>query len=110
MEAEECVYFQHILDASRKVASYIHGVPYASFAANTMMVDAVIRELEIIGEAATKISDHTRVTYPDFPWNEMVSMRNFLIHEYFGVDEMIVWKTAQEDVPALQQSLEKILD
>ena len=69
-------------------------------------IDSVIRNLEIIGEAARSIPDDFKVQHPDIPWDEMIGMRNKVIHEYFGVDHEIVWKTVTDDLPTLKKMLE----
>ena len=70
---------------------------------------AVLRALEIIGEAAGRIPMAWRSIYTDLPWREMVGMRNFVIHHYFGVDEAVVWRTIQEDLPPLIESVSRVL-
>lgn len=71
--------------------------------------DAVIRRLEIIGEAARRISEETKSTFPDLSWNDMINMRNVMIHEYDDVDLVIVWETIKNDLSPLIDTLEKIL-
>lgn len=71
--------------------------------------DAVIRRLEIIGEAARRISPETRARLPQLPWEAMIGMRNILIHEYDDVDLMIVWDTVQKDLPRLVANLENVI-
>ena len=68
-----------------------------------------VRALEIIGEATKHISDEVRLRYPEVPWKEMAGMRDVLAHDYFGVDEETVWLTANEKIPQLKPSIEKIL-
>lgn len=70
--------------------------------------DAVIRNLEIIGEATKKISKELKSQYPDIPWKEMSGMRDKLIHDYFGVDVDVVWKTVNDDIPFLKSLIETI--
>jgi len=73
-----------------------------------MVIDAVVRNLEIIGEAAKNLSKETKSQYPEIPWREMADMRNKLIHEYFGVDLDIVWKTIKYRLPEVKKNLRKI--
>lgn len=73
-----------------------------------MMCDAVTKELEIIGEAASKCSSLFKAKHPKIPWSEVVGMRNRLIHEYFGIDLDVVWTTCQEDLPLLKKALKAI--
>lgn len=105
MERVDEVYVQHILDAIRAVAEYTEGKTYAAFTEDRMLQDAVVREIEIIGEAANHLSDAFRSHHTSIPWSDVVGMRNKLIHEYFGVDPEVVWKTAREDLPHLRSSL-----
>ena len=70
---------------------------------------AVVRSLEVIGEAANKIPEHIRNRYPDISWQEISGMRNRLIHEYFGVDHDIVWQTIEEDLTTLENAAKKII-
>lgn len=103
------VYLQHIVDAIAKIETYLKGASFESFSKNEMMVDAVVRELEIIGEAANNISEGFKEDHPPIPWDEMIGMRNRLIHEYFGVNKKIVWETCQTDLKELEFQLKKLL-
>jgi len=69
----------------------------------------VVRRLEVIGEAANKISESTRKKYPVIPWGKMTGMRNILIHEYFGVDYVIVWNTCKKSIPELKGQFQEVL-
>jgi uncharacterized protein with HEPN domain len=79
------------------------------FLSNSMAHDAVVRQLEIIGEAARNISDEFREKHSTLPWGKMTGIRNKIIHEYFNVNFAIVWDTVQDDLPLLKNSLKKIL-
>lgn len=72
-------------------------------------MDAVIRNIEIIGEAAAHVPENIQEQYADIPWYQMKDMRNILIHEYFGIDMDVLWRTVQEDLPALKAKIQKIL-
>lgn len=82
-----------------RINTYINGVEYDSFNSNQMLIDAVIRNLEIIGEASKNVSDEIKSKYPDIPWKKMTALRNLLIHEYFGVDESIIWEIVIKNLP-----------
>ena len=109
MERDE-VYIRHVLDAIAAVEKYTGGLSKEYFLdkRNQMMQDAVIRELEVIGEAVKRLSDNLKEKSTDVPWRDIGDMRNILIHEYFGVDLEIVWETLQSDVPHLKKILSRV--
>jgi uncharacterized protein with HEPN domain len=96
-------------DAIAKIERYLTGTDYETFTGNDMMIDAVIRELEIIGEAARNLSLPFIEEHPDIPWSRIRRMRNILIHEYFGVNLKVVWDTSHSNLPPLKAFLQKIL-
>ncbi len=98
------------LQAVERIRTYVEKLDYETFANDQLTIDAVLRNLEIIGEASRHIPEETRKEYPSLPWNEMRAMRNFLSHGYFLVDYSIVWKTVQEDPPLIVAPLMKILE
>ena len=98
-------YLREILEAARLALLYVQDVDQLTFIRNTQLQDAVIRRLEIIGEAARRISDETRATLPEIPWRQLIGMRNQVIHLYDGVDMEIVWNTVFHDLPALLETL-----
>lgn len=102
-------YFRDMHDAITKAQLFVAGMNYAQFEADEKTAFAVVRALEIIGEAASKIPPHERSNHPHLPWNEMTSMRNVLIHDYFGVNWRVVWNTVERDLPPLHQQLREIL-
>ena len=81
-----------------------------SFASDTRTVDAVVRNLEIIGEAATRIPEEFKAGHPDVPWRRVVGLRNRIVHEYFGVDIGIVWSVVSQDLPHLKSQIQDIAD
>jgi uncharacterized protein with HEPN domain len=98
-----------ILDAVRAVQTYTEGMKYEAFVNDRKTVDAVIRNLIVIGEAATRLPDDFTRTHPDIPWRDMADMRNFVVHEYFGISHKIIWDTVQKDLPPLIPVLEELL-
>ena len=98
-----------ILNAIEKIQGYTEGFDYSRFQADPKTVDAVIRNLEIIGEAAKHIPEDFKEKHLDIPWREMSDMRNLLSHEYFGVNEKLVWNTITTDIPAVISPLEALL-
>jgi uncharacterized protein with HEPN domain len=102
-------YLLHIRDAVNDIKKFIDGMDFLSFSQNDLVASAVIRKLEIIGEASNKISGETKEEYSEIPWRTMTDMRNVLIHHYFGVDLTAVWDTIQKDLPSLKEKIEKII-
>ncbi len=102
-------YLGDLLDAIEKIKNFIKGLEFEGFKRDDKTKFAVIRGLEIIGEATKHISEAVRIKYPDVPWKEMAGMRDILAHDYFGVEEETVWLTAKEKIPQLKPSIEKIL-
>lgn len=94
-----------IIEAINKVERYTHGIDFATWQKDEKTVDAVIRNLEVIGEAASQLPTEIQEQYRDVPWGMMKGIRNILAHEYFGIDLEIVWKTVKEDLPNLKKRL-----
>lgn len=103
------LFLNEMLDAARKGEFFIEEMLYDDFLHDEKTQFALIRALEIIGEASNKIPKSISEKYPDFPWREVRGMRNILIHEYFGVNLQVIWKTAKEDLPFLIDSLKRII-
>ena len=99
-------YLLDILEAARLAVRYLEGVSLERFVSDTQLQDAVARRLEIMGEAARRMSDRTRSAHPGLPWREMVGLRNLLIHEYGAVDMTLVWQTVNAELPELILKLE----
>ncbi len=98
---------QDILKAIENIEQYIAGLTMTQFMKNQLIIDAVVRNFEIIGEASRHIPSSIRRVHPTIPWEQMNGMRNLLIHEYFGVDVKTVWHTAKGHLPTLRQQLEE---
>lgn len=98
-----------IANASAKAEKFLAGVTFAAFQANDEKAFAVVRALEIVGEAAKKIPVDFQARHPEIPWKEMVGMRNKVIHEYFSVDLEVVWKTVKQDLPALRERVRNVI-
>jgi uncharacterized protein with HEPN domain len=98
-----------MFDAANEALSFIRGKSRADLDSNRMLVLSLIRELEIIGEAASRISRETRSQTSAIPWQDITGMRNRLIHAYFDVDLGTVWSTVTKDLPVLKSELEKVL-
>ena len=107
MEADQLGRLRDILNAARLIASYTRETTEAEFAANTETQDAVIRRLEIIGEATVHLSDETRRAIPELPFRKMRGMRNIVAHDYANVDLKIVWVVSTVHVPEVSAVVEK---
>jgi uncharacterized protein with HEPN domain len=102
-------YLNDILAAIADIEEFIRGMNYEIFAADKKTVNAVIRSLEILGEATKRIPTSFRKKYPDIPWSKMAGMRDVLIHDYMGVDVKTVWKVVRERIPELKPLLEELV-
>lgn len=102
------IYMRHIRDAIARIETYTAQGREAFFA-NTMVQDAVIRNLEVIGEAVRSLPPDLRRRHPEIPWRSITALRNVLIHEYFGVDLEIVWRVVQRRLPALKRHIDAML-
>jgi uncharacterized protein with HEPN domain len=109
MRAEDRVRVLHMIDAAESVGQFMANRPRADLDCDRMLLFAVIRAIEIIGEAAGKVSEEARLAYSDIPWNAIVGMRNRLIHGYFDIDTEIVWKTVSQEVPFLLPRLHAVI-
>lgn len=105
-------YIKDIFDSINEIKSFVKGMSFDEFLKDKRTINAVIRSIEVIGEAAKNISHSIKNKYNNIPWKKMIGMRNKLIHEYFGVDKGILWKTAQKDIVELKRKIKesKIID
>ncbi len=101
---------EDMYDAMLRIEKYISGTNAKDFLHNELISDAVMRNFEVIGEAAKNIPGRFKARYPEIPWDRMYKLRNFLAHEYFGVDLHMVWRIAKDHLPEHIRDMERILD
>ena len=104
------ILLREILRAISLIHEYTDGVSFDAFSPDVEKQDAVIRRLEIIGEAVKHLPDDLRATYPNVPWREIAGARDLLIHEYFRVDLSLLWEMVQNDLPKLASDISEILE
>ncbi len=102
-------YLNDMIEFAEKVIAYTDGFTQEAFVVSGLNYDATVRNLELIGEAATHIPEDIRAAYLDIPWRLIVAMRNRLIHGYLGIDSDTLWSVIQQDIPALLQRLKQII-
>lgn len=102
-------YLNDIADAIADAAAFTEGMTFEDFLADRKTIHAVTRCLEIIGEAANNVPDHVRDMSPEIPWAAIRGMRNRIAHEYFGVDNKVVWETVQRDLPKLKPQIAALI-
>lgn len=103
------LYIQDIFDSIEKIETYITGVSFEKFEKDDKTIDAVVRNIEIIGEAARNIPKELADKAPEIPWRRMSDTRNRVLHEYFGVNLEILWQTITEDLPPLKEQIKHLL-
>jgi uncharacterized protein with HEPN domain len=106
---DPCIYLMHIRDACQSVLSY-YALLHGPAVPDQVVLDAVCRRLEIIGEASRKISPEFRQQYPEIPWREMGGLRNVLIHDYEGTDPEVIWGIVANHIPRLLAAVATLLD
>jgi uncharacterized protein with HEPN domain len=102
-------YLEDIQNAIEKAEQFTEGMDFEKFSSDYKTIYAVIRALEIIGEASKKIPETVKGQNPGVPWREMAGIRDILIHEYFGVNFQVIWKTLKEDFPKLKPAISMLL-
>lgn len=102
-------YLHDILESVDDVESFVEGMSFEEFVKDRKTKNAVLRSIEVIGEASRQLPVALREKYPEVPWKEIIGMRDKLIHGYSGIDFETVWKATKEDVPSLKKLIQKIL-
>ena len=108
MDKPDRIRLRHMLDAANEAVSFVEGRSREDLNSDTMLLRAVVKSIEIVGEAASKLSDSCKSEIHELPWEDIIGMRNRLIHAYFRVNRDVVWKTVQEDLPALIEILQEV--
>lgn len=109
MKKDSLIFVKHIIDSIKNIESFMKKVSKESFFKNKEKQSAVIRQIEVIGEAVKNLPLEFKDKHPDVPWKDIVGMRDKLIHHYFGVDVEKVWITLKEDIPKLKKQIKEIL-
>ncbi|NLH99554.1 MAG: DUF86 domain-containing protein [Chthonomonadales bacterium] len=102
-------YVEDISRFAEKALEYVRGMDQRAFVSNELVYDAVLRNIELIGEAATHVPDSARVAHPSVPWRQLIAMRNHLIHGYLGLDNDTLWSILEDDLPLLLLQLRELL-
>jgi uncharacterized protein with HEPN domain len=110
MPPEDRIRLLHMLEAAEAVAGFIAGRDRAALDTDRMLLFALVRAVEVLGEAATRVSAETRSAVPTVPWSKITAMRNRLVHAYFDIDRDILWRTAVEEIPALRLLLQEMIE
>ena len=103
------VFLDDIVEATSKVLEYTSGLSYEQFGADRKTIEAVVWNLQIIGEAVKNIPEETRSQYPDVPWRDMAGLRDIIVHQYFGIKLDVIWKVIQQDLPRVEHLIREIL-
>lgn len=109
MPRDDEIRLRHMVDAAREAVSFARGRVRGDLETDRQLVLSLVKDVEIVGEAASQVTESTRAQAPDIPWQEIVAMRNRLVHAYFSIDLDIVWQTVQQDLPALISLLERVV-
>jgi len=107
-EREWRFYLDDMAQFAERVISYSEGMSQEDFESNSLNYDAITRNIELIGEAATRIPEEIRASNPNIPWRQIIATRNQLIHGYLGIDNDVLWSIVQDDIPSLLQQLQKL--
>jgi len=111
MTKREYLFFlEDMLLSMAKIANYLQNIEFDQFLENDMVIDAVIRNFEIIGEAANNIPVEIQEKYPDVPWTKMYRLRNIVAHHYHGIDYDMIWEISQNHLPQNRIDLQKVID
>jgi len=103
------LYLEDILESCQRITRYTVGISYDSFAKNNLVYDAVLRNIEIVGEAVKRLPDEIRDQYPEVEWRRIAGMRDIVAHHYFSIHDEIVWDIVENKIPELVEQVGRIL-
>ena len=109
MRGDDAVRLRHVLDAAREAMSFAQGKTRVDLDTDRQLVMALVKEIEIVGEAAYQLSDEATEELPGIPWADMIGMRHRLVHAYFDINLDVLWRTIQQDLPELVEALAPLL-
>jgi uncharacterized protein with HEPN domain len=107
---DRSLYLKDILNAVESIETFMAGMDFEAFRTDDKTASAVIRKLEVIGEAVKQLPEEVRQRYPDIPWKQVAGMRDKLIHFYFGVDPGLIWQTVNNRLPSLKATIQEMLE
>jgi len=110
VKREFILYLEDMLQSMNRIEEYLGELDFRKFKMNDLVVDAIIRNFEIIGEASKKIPADIQEKYPEIPWRKMYGLRNLIAHEYFGIDYEMIWEIAKNNLPGNRIDLQKIIN
>ena len=109
MKKSPSPYINHIVEATTQISEYLGGLNETDFRKNRLVQDAIVRQLEIIGEACSNLEENFKNSHPKIPWAQIIAMRNKLTHEYWDIDISIIWQAATKEAPELKIQLLELL-
>lgn len=99
----------HILESITEIENYISGANFDIFVQNSMMRFATVKQIEIIGEAANYITEETKAKFSEIQWRQIIGLRHILVHEYFGIDNNLIWQIIANDIPSLKLGITEVI-
>ena len=110
IKREFILYLEDMFQSMQRIEEYLGDLDFKKFKMTHIVVDAVVRNFEIIGEASRKIPSDIQEEYPEIPWRKMYGLRNLIAHEYFGIDYEMIWEIAKNNLPQNRKDLQKIIE